>query len=143
MSALSFSYGLKQAPRVWFERFTSVVTVAGFVANHHDPALFVHTSSRGCTLILLYVDDMLITGDDLDYIVFVKARLSVQFHMSNLGPLSSFLGIEVTSTPTPDGIISLSANTLRTSLIVLVLSPLCGHSYGSSPSSPYHRWCFC
>jgi hypothetical protein len=42
---------------------------------------------------------MLITGDDLDYIAFVKARLSAQFHMSDLGPLSFFLGIEVTSTP--------------------------------------------
>jgi hypothetical protein len=66
-------YGLKQAPQAWFERFTSVVTVVGFVASKHDPTLFVHTSSRGRTLILLYVDDMLITGDDLDYIAFIKA----------------------------------------------------------------------
>ena len=42
---------------------------------------------------------MLITGDCLDYIAFVKACLNEQFHMSNLGPLSFFLGIEVTSTP--------------------------------------------
>ena len=94
-------YGLKQAPRAWFERFTSVVIVAGFVASQHDPALFVHTSPRGRTLILLYVDDMLITGDDLDYIAFVKARLREQFHMSDLGSLSYFLGIEVT--PSPEG----------------------------------------
>jgi hypothetical protein len=42
---------------------------------------------------------MLITSDDPDYIAFVKARLSAQFHMSDLGPLSFFLGIKVTSTP--------------------------------------------
>jgi hypothetical protein len=42
---------------------------------------------------------MLIRGDDSDYISFVKARLSEQFHMSDLGPLSYFLRIEVTSTP--------------------------------------------
>jgi hypothetical protein len=41
---------------------------------------------------------MLITGDDYEYTAFVKARLSEQFHMSDLGPLSYFLGIEVTST---------------------------------------------
>jgi hypothetical protein len=70
-------YGLKHAPRAWFECFTSVVTNTGFVASQHDPTLFVHTSPRGRTLILLYVDAMLITGDDLDYIAFVKARLSV------------------------------------------------------------------
>jgi hypothetical protein len=57
-------YGLKQAPRAWFERFTSVVTAAGFAANQHDPALFVHTSPHGRTLILLYVNDMLIMGGD-------------------------------------------------------------------------------
>jgi len=39
-------YGLKQAPRAWFQRFASVVTTAGFSASTHDPALFVHTSSR-------------------------------------------------------------------------------------------------
>jgi hypothetical protein len=65
----------------------------GLRVGHHN------TSPRGHTLILLYVDDMLITGDDYDYIAFVKARLSEQFHMSDLGPLSYFLEIEVTSTP--------------------------------------------
>lgn len=39
-----------------FGRFASVIIVAGFSANAHDPALFMHTSSRGLTL--LYVDDM-------------------------------------------------------------------------------------
>ncbi|WVZ93136.1 hypothetical protein U9M48_039142 [Paspalum notatum var. saurae] len=92
-------YGLKQAPRAWFERFTLVVKAAGFTPSDHDPALFVHVSERGRTLLLLYVDDMLITGDDDEYIAFVKARLAEQFMMSDLGPLSYFLGIEVTSTP--------------------------------------------
>ncbi|KAK1652005.1 hypothetical protein QYE76_069810 [Lolium multiflorum] len=61
-------------------------------------ALFVHTSPRGRTLLLLYVDDMIITGDDPEYIAFVKARLRDQFLMTDLGPLRYFLGIEVSST---------------------------------------------
>jgi hypothetical protein len=44
------------------------------------------------------VDDMIITGDDPEYIAFVKARLSYQFLMSNLGPLQYFLAIEISST---------------------------------------------
>jgi hypothetical protein len=56
-------YGLKQAPRAWFECFSSIVIDAGFKPSDHDPALFVHISPRGRTL-LLYVDDMIITGDD-------------------------------------------------------------------------------
>ncbi|XP_071681427.1 uncharacterized mitochondrial protein AtMg00810-like [Lolium perenne] len=75
----------------------SVVTAAGFVPSAHDPALFVHTSSRGRTL-LLYVDDMIITDDDPEYIAFVNARLRDQFLMTDLGPLRYFLGLEVSST---------------------------------------------
>ncbi|CAM8901660.1 unnamed protein product [Rhodiola kirilowii] len=92
-------YGLKQAPRAWFERFSSVVTAAGFTASDHDPALFIHTSTRGRTLLLLYVDDMLITGDDLQHIAFVKEHLNTQFLMKDLGPIRYFLGIEFSSTP--------------------------------------------
>ncbi|WVZ87927.1 hypothetical protein U9M48_034501 [Paspalum notatum var. saurae] len=76
-----------------------VVTNCRFFADPHDPALFVHTSSRGHTLLLLYVDDMIITGDDPQFIAFVKARLSEQFLMSDLVPLRYFLGIEVSSAP--------------------------------------------
>jgi hypothetical protein len=90
-------YGLKQAPRAWFQRFACVVTTAGFSASAHDPALFVHVSPRGRTL-LLYVGDMIITGDDPEYIAFVKTRLSDQFLMSDLGPLWYFHGIEISST---------------------------------------------
>ena len=95
-------YGLKQAPRAWFEHFSSVITEAGFKPSDYDPALFFHTSSRGCTLLLLYVDDMIITGDDPQFIDFVKMRLSDKFLMSDLGPLHYFLGLEVSSTS--DGI---------------------------------------
>jgi hypothetical protein len=75
-----------------------VVTAAGFSPSAHDPALFVHISPHGRTLFLLYVDDMIITGDDSEYIAFVKARLCDQFLMTDLGPLCYFLGIEVSST---------------------------------------------
>jgi hypothetical protein len=57
-------YGLKQAPQA--EHFYSVVTDAGFKPSDHDPALFVNTSPRGRTL-LLYIDDMIISGDDSVY----------------------------------------------------------------------------
>jgi hypothetical protein len=75
-----------------------MVTSAGFSDNAHDPALFVHVSPRGRTLLLLYVDDMIITGDDPQYIAFVKARLSDQFLISDFSPLRYFLGIEISST---------------------------------------------
>jgi hypothetical protein len=90
-------YGLKQAPRAWLHCFASVVAVAGFSTSAHDPTLFVHVLSRGRTLLLLYVDDMIITGDDPEYIAFIKACLSDQFLMSDLDPLRYFLGIEIST----------------------------------------------
>jgi hypothetical protein len=74
-----------------------VITVAGFSASAHDPVLFVHTSSRGRTLLLLYVDDMIIIGDDSKYIAFIRACLTEQFLMYDLVPLCYFLGIEFSS----------------------------------------------
>jgi hypothetical protein len=56
-------------------------------------------SPRGRTLLLLYVDDMIITSDDPEYIAFVSACLSDQFLMSDLGPLRYFLGIEISCMP--------------------------------------------
>ena len=88
-------YGLKQAPRAWFERFSFTLIAAGFQPSPHDPALFVHSSSRGRTLQLLYVDDMIITGDDPSHVEFVKHHLQQQFQMTDLGQLSYFLGLEV------------------------------------------------
>ena len=65
-------YGFKQAPRAWFERFSSVVEAAEFTASIHDSALFTHVSPRGRTILLLYVDDMILTGDDSARIAFIK-----------------------------------------------------------------------
>jgi hypothetical protein len=66
-------YGLEHAPRVWFERFSFVVIDAGFSTSSNDLLLSIHISPRGWTLLLLYVDDMIITGDDSEYVAFVKA----------------------------------------------------------------------
>jgi hypothetical protein len=76
-----------------------MVTTTGFSTSAHDSTLFVHVSPRDRTLLLLYVDDMIITGDDPEYIAFVKAHLSDQFLMSDIGPLRYFLGIEISSMP--------------------------------------------
>uniref|UniRef100_A0A2N9GWD9 Integrase catalytic domain-containing protein n=1 Tax=Fagus sylvatica TaxID=28930 RepID=A0A2N9GWD9_FAGSY len=89
-------YGLKQAPRAWFAKFSSVVAQQGFTLSSYDSALFIRHTSTGITLILLYVDDMIITGDDTAGICDLQKFLSQQFEMKDLGILSYFLGLEVT-----------------------------------------------
>ncbi|GKA57964.1 retrovirus-related pol polyprotein from transposon TNT 1-94 [Tanacetum coccineum] len=69
-------YGLKQAPHACYEKFSTVVTSLGFVSSHHDSTLFVKRSSAGRILLSLFVDDMIITGDDCNGIELLKAELS-------------------------------------------------------------------
>uniref|UniRef100_A0A2N9IYW1 Integrase catalytic domain-containing protein n=1 Tax=Fagus sylvatica TaxID=28930 RepID=A0A2N9IYW1_FAGSY len=90
-------YGLKQAPRAWFAKFSSTISQHGFSASSYDSALFFRCSDHGITLLLLYVDDIIITGDDVQGIQDLKRFLGQHFEMKDLGPLSYFLGLEVSS----------------------------------------------
>ncbi|XP_058187678.1 uncharacterized mitochondrial protein AtMg00810-like [Rhododendron vialii] len=92
-------YGLKQSPRAWYARFHDVVLQIGFQPSTHESALFFRRTSRGLVLILLYVDDMVITGSDSTAIDEVKHHLFHEFEMKDLGLLQYFLGIEVASSP--------------------------------------------
>jgi hypothetical protein len=90
-------YGLKQAARAWFTKFNSVVAQQGFTPSSYDSTLFICHTSTGITLILLYVDDMIITGDDTAGIYDLQKFLSQHFEMKDLGTLNYFFGLEVTS----------------------------------------------
>ena len=58
-------YGLKQASRAWFAKFSSTIFRLGYTASPYDSTLFLCCTNKGTILLLLYVDDMIITGDDL------------------------------------------------------------------------------
>ena len=68
----------------------------GYTANPYDFALFLRRTDKGTILLILYVDDMIITGDDLSGIQELKDFLRQQFEMKDLGYLSYFLGFEIT-----------------------------------------------
>ena len=89
-------YGLKQAPRVWFAKFSSTLSRLGYMASNYDSTLFLCCTNKCITLLLLYVDDMIIIGDDLSDIQELKDFFNQQFEMKDLGHLSYFLGLEIT-----------------------------------------------
>ena len=66
------------------------------MASHYDSTLFLRRTNKGIILLLLYMDDMIITGDDLNGIQEIKDFLSQQFEMKDLGHLSYFLSLEIT-----------------------------------------------
>ncbi|KAK9947389.1 hypothetical protein M0R45_003016 [Rubus argutus] len=88
-------YGLKQAPRAWNDRFTAFLPSIGFQASHADPSLFVKNSGTSRVFLLLYVDDIIITGNCEFLITEVKAALQTEFDMKDLGQLHYFLGLEI------------------------------------------------
>jgi len=92
-------YGLKQAPHAWFEKFSIVISSLGFVSRSHDSALFIKCTNVGHIIMSLYVDDMIITSDNIDGISVLKTELARRFEMKDLGYLRYFLGIEIAYSP--------------------------------------------
>ena len=88
-------YGLKQAPQAWFEKFRSTILSFSFTQSQYDSSLFFHTSASGIVLLLVYVDDIIITGIDCGLITKLQQLLHTTFHMKDLGQLTYFLGLEV------------------------------------------------
>ncbi|GKB00183.1 putative RNA-directed DNA polymerase [Tanacetum coccineum] len=88
-------YGLKQTPRAWFERLSKALIDLGFKGSKTDPSLFIY--SRGDTLlyILVYVDDIIVTGNNKGTIDNIICQLRSAFALKDLGSLNYFLGIEI------------------------------------------------
>jgi len=87
-------YGLKQAPRAWFDKFSKFLLSFGFVCSMSDPSLFVCVKNKDVIMLLLYVDDMVITGNSSKLLSSLLSELNKQFKMKDLGRLSYFLGIQ-------------------------------------------------
>ncbi|KAL6294169.1 hypothetical protein ACE6H2_002311 [Prunus campanulata] len=88
-------YGLKQSPRAWFGRFTLAMRNYGFKQSNSDHTLFLKHKGGKVTALIIYVDDMIITGNDTQEISRLQKCLAKEFEMKNLGGLKYFLGIEV------------------------------------------------
>ena len=88
-------YRLKQASRSWFQRFSSTIQEVGFQQSHADYSLFTKVCGHSITVVLLYVDDMIIAGNNEEAISQLKQFLSGCFRIKDLGPLKYFLGVEV------------------------------------------------
>jgi len=92
-------YGLKQAPRAWSEKIGEYLVTSGFQTSDADFSLYVKKTDHGIVVIVIYVDDLIITRDSDVDISDLKKFLKQKFEMKDLGELRYFLDIKVIQSP--------------------------------------------
>ena len=91
-------YGLKQVPRAWFQHFSSFLHQLGFYCSCADTSFFVFHKHSDMIYLLLYVDDIILTGNNSSLLENFTCRLNSEFATKDLGSLSYFLDLEATPT---------------------------------------------
>uniref|UniRef100_A0A2N9FZX9 Integrase catalytic domain-containing protein n=1 Tax=Fagus sylvatica TaxID=28930 RepID=A0A2N9FZX9_FAGSY len=89
-------YGLKQSSRQWYLRFHDSITSFGFEMIEEDHCVYLKRSKRSILILSLYVDDILLAGNDMDSIVTTKKWLSSTFEMKDMGEANFVLGVKIT-----------------------------------------------
>nr|XP_027186264.1 uncharacterized protein LOC113784324 [Cicer arietinum] len=87
-------YRLKQVSHAWFDRLSTFLLHLGFLCNTVDSSLFILKTSSVATLILIYVEDILVTSNNDIFITNLVQQLRREFAIKDLGTLHYFLGIE-------------------------------------------------
>ncbi|KAJ9544646.1 hypothetical protein OSB04_024353 [Centaurea solstitialis] len=88
-------YGLKQASRSWNLRFDERIKEFGFAKSEFEPCVYTKFSGSIVTFLVLYVDDILLIGNDVPTLQSVKSWLSRCFQMKDLGEAAYILGIKI------------------------------------------------
>ena len=88
-------YGLKQASRRWNLHFDEAIKVFGFIKNDDEPCVYKKVSGRAIVFLVLYVDDILLIGNDIPALQNIKSWLSSCFSMKDLGEAAYILGIKI------------------------------------------------
>ena len=88
-------YGLKQSPRMWYQKFDTYILGLGFMRREADHCVYSKQVGDHFINIVLYVDDMLLVGNNKYFIKEVKSQLSSKFDMKDLGAAKFILGMEI------------------------------------------------
>lgn len=113
-------YGLKQAPRVWYSTFSAFLLSQGFFNSKCDSSLFIQRTATTLTSLLVYIDDILLTGNNFSHLQCLITKMHQVFSMKELGDISYFLGISIKGTPNSGYFFCFNKNMLKIFLLSLV-----------------------
>ena len=88
-------YGLKQAPCAWYHELHQFFISTGFGNSCVDTSLFIYNKFDLTIYLLVYVDDLILTKNNDDFLIDVISQLANKFSIKYLVTLSFFLGVEV------------------------------------------------
>ena len=88
-------YGLRQAPKQWHDKFNETLTSIGFVVNEADKCVYYRYGGGEGVILCLYVDDILLIGNDVGMMTSMKVLLSQTFSIKDLGEATYILRIQV------------------------------------------------
>jgi Reverse transcriptase (RNA-dependent DNA polymerase) len=88
-------YGLKQSPKAWYGKLSQFLLSCNFKISWADTSLFIKYNENGITIVLVYVDDIIITGNSQSEIDAIKSCLKQKFDIKDLGKIKYFLGIKI------------------------------------------------
>ena len=88
-------YGLKQSPRMWYQKFDTFILGLSFTRSKADHCVYFKLIGNRVIYLVLYVDDMLLVGNDKEIIQDLKTKLSSKFDMKDLGSANYILGMEI------------------------------------------------
>ena len=91
-------YGLKHAPRAWYLALKLAIMGLGFQNSKANSSLLIYCQNSVICYLLVYVDDLVIIGNNLCFVSEIVAQLGNRFSLKDMGQLNFFLGMEVIST---------------------------------------------
>ena len=92
---LQRSNGLVQASRSWNKCFDSVIKAYGFIQTFGEACIYKKVSGNSVAFLILYVDDILLIGNDTEFLNSIKGYLNKNFSMKDLGEAAYILGIKI------------------------------------------------
>ena len=123
-------YGLKQDPRAWYTALKNVILQLSFHNSKVDSSLFICSQGSNLCYFLVYVDDLVITGNNSILVAKIIKQLGDMFSLKDMGSLHFFLGIEVI--PTQAGLFLSQYKYVRD---LLANTSMSGAKYVSTPLS--------